>query len=309
MRHLTLALMLACSLSACGDEDVDQPVNEAVKPVSKAKPETPAKGEGGALKKELEPLPDAVQVEGSPTVAILGYGARFELNPPFQAADMTPRRDGEIIGEGQLVISWWDVTAKNAGRSGIVGLHNVVVIPKEGTAEGAEPTPGTYEEGRVFRQTLVLGEGGTEVRFPKGASELGGAVTVKSGPTHPVWKVQVGDAEPVEWPGATMLHSGDPAKDGPIFFDGRPRQPWGPWPVYEAGRGPEAMVSSTTSSSKSCPPPSASKLPARTDSAATASAFIATVLPPALGPEITSTWNASPSTMSFGTASLWGMSG
>ena len=63
-------------------------------------------------------------------------------------------------------------------------------------------------------------------------------------------------------------------------------------------------MSASTASNRSTRAPAAAGTwsPARTNSTASAAAFIATVLPPALGPEITSTDSSPPSRMSFGTA-------
>lgn len=234
-----LALVLA---SGCGEEAASPlpqaPAEAAAEAAAPAAAEAPGKGKGAQLARTPEPLPEAVAVEGYPAVAILGYGLRMELHPPFQAAVIRPpQEEGEPPPEdpGRLIVSWWDVTARGAGQSGVVGLHNTVIIPGR-PQPGAPFTESVEGEGRKLRHRLTQGEGGTVVELPRGASTLGGAMTLSAGPADPSWTVQVGEAEPQPWVEGQLLHSGDPA-EAAIYFDGRPQKPWGPWPEVP---GPEA---------------------------------------------------------------------
>ena len=204
---------LLMSLAACSDEleptaaPPPEPVPEA--PAKPAKPEPPPRA----------PLPPAVPVAGYETVAVVGFGVRLELNPPFQAAIMPMRRD-----DGQrLVVSWWDVNAEGAATRGRAGLHNTIILPGD-IVPGAKPTPAIDED-----DNPILRVGGTVVRLPTGASSLGGAMTVLPGPPDEVWRVTVGAAAPVDWPERTMLHSEDPATGSSMAFKKRPEKPFGPW--------------------------------------------------------------------------------
>ncbi len=169
------------------------------------------------------PLPDGVPWTGEP-VALVGYGIRLTLNPPFQAAWM-----GTVEGEGTMVASWWDVTADQAGHSGAAGLYNIGIhiapLP-EGTPAIRQTT--IVKRGRTY-YALQVGETGTMVELPEGHNALGGMGTLSPGPAREEWRVQVGDAEPMVWPDRDMLHSWDPADGGPAKFLQRPSKPWGPW--------------------------------------------------------------------------------
>ena len=177
---------------------------------------------------EPTPLPPGVPSTGEP-IALTGHGIRLTLNPPFQAAWM-----GNLEGEGAMVVAWWDVAAENAGHSGMAGLYNVSIT----TAPVPEGEP-TMRQTTILKRdktlyALQLGETGTLLQLPEGHNALGGMGTVEPGPAHPEWKVQVGDGEPMDWPGREMLHSWDPADGGPAKFDPKPNRPWGPWPESTA---------------------------------------------------------------------------
>jgi hypothetical protein len=230
----TALLLLLSSLVGCGAPPTEAPVAPAAEDAPEARP-APEDGrdEAAAAKAkskeprqkpprpEPAPLPAAVPVEGYPVVAVVGFGVRLELNPPFQGAIWPEKTMGN-----RLILSWWDVTAPEAGRSGRGGLHNTSVMPGDMEPD-ATPTRSTTGEGDSLFHVIEVG--GTVVRFPAGATELGGAVTVKTGPAIEAWKVQVGDGELQEWPDKSMLHSTDPATGAPIAFKMRPAKPFGPW--------------------------------------------------------------------------------
>ena len=180
-----------------------------------------------------QPLPPGAPLADYPTVALVGFGLRFELNPPFQAARM-----GGLLEEGNpnvVFVSWWDVNAEGAGQNGRAGLYNVGIVPRA-LPEGATTyTPVQVERDGKTTTALRIGDTGTELRLPAGINALGGMGTVKVGPNTDDWRIQVGDAEPVEWPDKEMLHSWDPADGGPVHFDKMPQKPHGPWKPAPGG--------------------------------------------------------------------------
>jgi hypothetical protein len=163
-----------------------------------------------------------------PKVAILGFGVRLELNPPFQAARMNGMYDSE--SEEVLIVSWWDVGHEAAGRHGRVGLYNVGILPEAKPADATELRAFTEEGLKGTEHRLQVGATGSIIRLPDNHSALGGMGTISVGPADAEWRVQVGDAPPVEFPRDHFLHSWDPADGGPIYFDKMPRQPYGAWP-------------------------------------------------------------------------------
>jgi hypothetical protein len=170
-------------------------------------------------------LPAATPAPGAVPVALVGHGIRLELNPPFQAA-----RLGAFIPDATpdtIVVSWWDVAAEGAGKSGVAGLYNTVVAPGPGVA-GDRLIPGTREDRGVITHVLRTVQGGTELRIPDGYRELGGAGRASPGPADAAWKVEFG-GQVVEWPPDTMVHSSDPASGPAVTFEKMPRRPWGPW--------------------------------------------------------------------------------
>lgn len=171
-------------------------------------------------------MPDGVP-QTTETVALVGYGIRFTVHPPFQAAWMA--NIGASDASGKMVVSWWDVNADKAGQNGISGLYNVAIEVGPVPEDTAVIQAATTEERGETVHGLRLGDSGTVVWLPKGHNALGGMGTLEPGPAEAAWKVQVGDAEPMEWPGRAMLHSWDPADGGPASFQTRPSKPWGPW--------------------------------------------------------------------------------
>jgi hypothetical protein len=225
-RFLPLLLCVAaCSGAAPSEPVTPEPVAPAVeskgnvKSESADKPKAPATPPG--------PLPPGTATPDFPTVALVGFGLRFELNPPFQAARMAG-----LLEEGNphvLFVSWWNVHADGAGQHGRAGLYNVGIVP-HALPDGAT-TFAPVEIERHGKKTIALrlGTDGTELRLPAGINALGGMGLAKVGPNTDTWKIQVDTAEPVEWPENTMLHSWDPKDGGPLYFDKMPRQPFGPW--------------------------------------------------------------------------------
>ncbi|MFT5682972.1 MAG: hypothetical protein ACI8RZ_003896 [Myxococcota bacterium] len=217
-----LLLLLACPAdppAEAPEPPLAEPVIESIKviePVAADAEPTPPVA-------DPVPLPAGVPWTGE-SVALVGYGIRFTLNPPFQAAWM-----GSVEGEGTMVAAWWDVNTEKAGRSGAAGLHNIGIhvgpVP-EGSPSIRSTT--MVKRGETV-YALQLGETGTKLELPEGFNALGGMGTVEPGPAHEEWKVQVGSAEPMSWSGRDMLHSWDPADGGPAKFIQRPTRPWGPW--------------------------------------------------------------------------------
>jgi len=223
-------------LAACSGAATPEPAPpEAPEAEPSAKAASPAKTSKAAPKqaaspeaqKPPEPLPPGASQAGFPTVALVGFGLRFELNPPFQAARMA-----NMLEEGNehvLFVSWWDVNAEGAGQHGRAGLYNVGIVPHALPEGATEYTPVDVERNGKTTIALRLGDTGTELRLPAGISALGGMGVAKVGPNTDSWHIQVGDAEPIEWPDKQMLHSWDPADGGPVYFDKMPRKPFGPW--------------------------------------------------------------------------------
>lgn len=198
----------------------------------------PAKPDGRASKTKAKaeppdlptgPLPPGKAVADFPTVAIVGHGIRFEVNPPFQAARMPGLFDSD--SPDLLIVSWWDVGHEAAGRNGRAGLYNVGVVPGD-LLPGTPAIRALSEQGKNGEEHLLqVGETGTSIRLPASHSALGGMGTVSIGPAEPEWKVQVGDAEPVAFPDKHFLHSSDPGSGEAILFDPTPRKPFGAWPA------------------------------------------------------------------------------
>ena len=198
-----------------------KPAAPAPKSKAKAKAEPPI---------QTGPLPDGKTVADFPKVAIVGFGLRFELHPPFQAARMNGMYQSE--SEEVLIVSWWDVGHEAAGRHGRLGLYNVGIIPAAKPADATALRAFTEEGAKGIEHRLQVGETGSIVRLPDNHSALGGMGAISVGPADETWRVQVGDAPPVEFPKDHFLHSWDPADGGPIYFDKMPRQPYGAWPVH-----------------------------------------------------------------------------
>jgi len=224
--RLERGLVLVWLSLGCGQSE-PEPTMEP-EPAAEPDPEPSTLSEPETVPVPTGDLPDPVVFDGAAEVAILGFGVRLVVHPPFQAAML-----GEQFDDLTLVVSWWDVLAKGAGVDGRAGLHNTVLKPGVPVAD-AVPVAGTRGEGRRLLHTLTFGEGGTEVRLPEGFDGLGKALSLGPGPVHPAWRVQVDQDEPLDWPSKTMLHSNDPTTGSPVAFEGRPRKPWGPWAVGDA---------------------------------------------------------------------------
>jgi len=174
---------------------------------------------------EAPALPEGRLPERWEPVALIGYGIRLELRPPFQAVRLGNILEG--AGADGLVVSWWDTSADGAGKSGDAGLHNLIVVPRSATRADAQIS--MHLEGDPPVTVLRMGEGGTELHLPAGYGALGGAGALSAGPTDPEWRLLVrGEIVPLT-PGP-MLHSTDPATGSPIAFQDRPSRPWGAWP-------------------------------------------------------------------------------
>ena len=210
-------LLAACTGGPASPPSAPAPSPDAVAPALPTAPpvEAPA---------EARPLPEGRRPATAAEVAIVGFGARIALNPPFQATRM-----GGLFpdaGPETLVISWWDTTAPRAGQVGDAGLYNLIVVPREGTPADAAVT--ATVAGEPAAHVLRLGDAGTEIRLPAGFSSLGGAATFGPGPSEAEWRVEVGGATvPLER--GPMLHSADPASGSPIKFAAMPERPWGAW--------------------------------------------------------------------------------
>jgi hypothetical protein len=231
--------MAACSGGT--SHEVESSPTEAVPAASAATPTAPATTEpaAGQATTRTAPgaMPNGVAMPDYPKVAIVGFGLRFELNPPFQATRMKGMYRSE--NDQVLVVSWWDTAHETAGKHGRAGLYNVGIVPAD--KPDGEPVLRSFTEagknGDEHRRQV--GETGTVVRFPETYSSLGGMGTVSVGPATKEWKVQVGDAEPVPFPEGEFLHSWDPKDGGPIHFDRRPQQPYGPWPTPPVRTAPK----------------------------------------------------------------------
>lgn len=222
MRTLTLTLLLA----ACGTPSPPSAPPAAPEPAaSEDASETPAVSEAPAVP-ERRPLPAAPANPQAVPVALVGYGMRLQLHPPFQAArlDLVEGDNGDGI-----VLAWWDVTAPGAGQNGVAGLHNTSILPKVATTAGTAPTEAEVEHGKGRATAFRFGQDGTEVRLPPYATTLGGVGELSAGPTDPGWFLEYGE-ERVPWPADTMVHSADPESGAPVSFLKMPQKPWGPWP-------------------------------------------------------------------------------
>lgn len=205
---LTLAALLAL---ACSGTPEPEPEPE------------PAPMPESAPAPDAAPFPPGIPTDG-PAVSVAGYGVRLTLQPPFQVAKL-----GKPDAPEMLIVAWWDVGASGAGQSGSAGLYNFTVVPGNPDATGPIMADTVTEEGEQIH-VLRRGADGTELRFPRGISGLGGAGALTEGPADPVWVAQIGDGTPEPFPSSReMLHSWDPATGEAARFQLQPVRPWGPW--------------------------------------------------------------------------------
>jgi len=218
-----LLLTLGCPASPQASPEPARPTATPAPPPSPPPPQASEAPSDGPVR--AGPLPAGRVPDTAVSVAIVGYGIRLDLRPPFQAVRMGGMLEG--LGPDGLVVSWWDTTAKGAGKSGDIGLYNAIVFPVAETPAGASVQ--VITEGDPAETRLRLGDAGTEVRLPAGATALGGMGTLQAGPTHTEWRLVVA-GETVVFPPGPMLHSADPAEGTPIAFLDPPTRPWGAWP-------------------------------------------------------------------------------
>ncbi|MFT7521829.1 MAG: hypothetical protein ACI9MC_003981 [Kiritimatiellia bacterium] len=162
-----------------------------------------------------------------PSATVEGFGLKMELYPPFQAA-----RIGEWMRRDHvetLMWSWWDVTAPASGRSGTVGLYNLVIVPGKPQRPGAELQTFQVEEQGEMVTAFRYGDDGTELRLAPGLTSLEGVGTLNMGSNDTVWTWK-SDGKAVPWPDREFVHSADPTSGSLLEMDGRPHQPFGPWP-------------------------------------------------------------------------------
>lgn len=169
--------------------------------------------------------------EGLQGVDVVGHGLRITVYPPFQIslADDFVANFTEEDASGGLIVSWWNVAdPKVGGRTGFGALYNIGVAAHP-APEGAEivrqeRTWPNGKKGIAYR----LGETGSYVLLPPELLDVGGMLTVATGPAEPVWSMEVdGVRTPLESP--KIVHSADPAQGAPFVLDGKPHKPWGPW--------------------------------------------------------------------------------
>lgn len=180
-----------------------------------------------AEKKKPEPMvPPAAPVPVQ-SVAIVGYGLKIDVHPPFQAAYM-----GVYVEDGNsegLIVSWWDVTHPAAGRTGHAGLYNLGVAVHDNPPDAPiVQTTLSWPDGRTGT-AYRRGETGSFVLLPPELLEMGGVGQVSVGPEDQAWSIEV-DGERTPFNKETMLHSHDPATGSLFSIERDPRKPWGPWP-------------------------------------------------------------------------------
>jgi hypothetical protein len=208
-----LVVLAACGRSAPIEDPTPTSIQRASEPSEEALPVAPAPSA----------MPEGKAPENTEPVAIIGYGVRLELRPPFQATRMPGLVEGG--GNDVLVWSWWDTTAPGAGTSGDPGLYNMIIKP---VAEASAAT--TIEVAELDDLTVLrAGPTGTEVRLPKGFTSIGGAGEVKADATDAQWRIEArGEVHP--FPVGPMLHSADPEAGLPFSLESFPQRPWGAWP-------------------------------------------------------------------------------
>lgn len=230
--------LVTLGLTACSGTSAP-PASDPT-PVADSSPEVPAPVAGAdpaeapaeVVRPALTPIPPATPVPEPRDIALVGYGLRIALNPPFQAMRM-----GAWLGDAgkeTVVVSWWDVNAEGAGAIGYAGLYNTTLVPGTEQAPGSEFSLTTEDTKESRKSVLTLGAGGTAVQLQEGHSALGGCGTISQAPYTEGWVVEL-DGKAVEWPVGPMLHSTDPASGAPFDFLERPQQPWGPWPAGLGG--------------------------------------------------------------------------
>ena len=208
-------------LAGCGSPTVPVPtaVVEAQpeshgRAAEEAKPAKPDKGIPTPADQALRPM------------SIVGYGVELELRPPFQAMHA---RLAESTGH--LIVTWWDVAFVGAGGHPVRGMYSIVLVPGESLDPSGTIEKIPSEDPR--RQTVYrVGTNGTEVRLEtplQTLEQIGGAL--KRGPDVASWTLH--DGEIVDFPGAELLQSADPATGHPYELTGKPTRPWGPWPPEE----------------------------------------------------------------------------
>lgn len=219
MRWLPLVFLAACSVLNSSQEPPESAPDQA----PAAEPAETTEEPSGPEDEPLRSLPEGRRPDSAVPVALVGFGLRLHLNPPFQAA-----RIGHMLPSGHpetLAVSWWDTTAPEAGQHGDAGLYNITLIPGEPQPEGSPLSTVDQERPVQYR----IGDTGTVVRLPKGFDALGGMGRLEPGPTTQSWSVET-VSETTDLPIGPLLHSGDPESGTPFYFKEMPDRPWGAWP-------------------------------------------------------------------------------
>lgn len=214
-----MSCLLGCLLwTGCATPEPPPPAEPAA-PEPAAAPQPPGDDPDAPVDVPMVPIPAQPLRDDAVPVVLSGYGVRFTLNAPFQAAQMNKG----------VIVSYWDVTAPGAGASDVAGLHNVQLNPALPSDPEATFTESTRQTNRGDQVLLQLGADGTEIILPAGISALGGMGSVERGPMTEAWTVEAA-GNTTAWPDQTMLHSADPASGAAFSFEQRPKKPWGPWP-------------------------------------------------------------------------------
>lgn len=167
--------------------------------------------------------------EGLQPVDIVGHGLRISLHPPFQVISLE-QPGAAPSGAPSLIIAWWDVQDPHVGAArGKVGLYNSTVSARPIPEGAAEVRERNVPQGSKSVVRYQLGETGSFVDLHHTLRGAGGMLTVRPGPTEPIWSMEVDGARtPIE--SQKMVHSADPTKGPPFEITREIHRPWGPWP-------------------------------------------------------------------------------
>jgi len=230
-----LALLLpACMVPTPPKDPADTPAQRADADQDEDTPEVQVQVEerGKSVADPILPPPPPPDLQG---IDVVGHGLRITMYPPFQVslADDFVLDYGEKGATGGLILSWWNVAdPKVGGRMGTGALYNAGAVIKP--VPESDETPPIVEGRQAWPDgregvTYRLGETGSYVILPPELKGAGGMLTVAPGPADPTWAVEVdGQRTPLER--KKIMHSADPAEGPGFVLDGRPHQPWGPWP-------------------------------------------------------------------------------
>ena len=229
------ATLLLWVFVGCGHEAEPPPVPNSHATSSQ---KSPAKSKSKAHP-EPSPAPAPRWVppppaEGLQPVVLVGHGLRIRLYPPFQVArvrDVMGSAAPADTSDGDLIVSWWDVSAPEASRGiGVRGLFNSRVFARP--VPDGDRTVQRRREAPIKGPEVVryqLGSSGSWIDLSPKLDDAGGMLTVEPGPAEPRWVVEAGENS-TTLQQRKFMQSADPSKGPGFELTATPSRPWGHWP-------------------------------------------------------------------------------